>query len=60
MEGAHARAVVYRRLPARPKIAAPITLVHREGEPDAAVATFLDLARRTARELRASSKAQRR
>lgn len=60
MEGAHARAVVYRRLPARPKLAAPITLVHREGEPDAAVATFLDLARRTARELRASSKAQRR
>jgi DNA-binding transcriptional LysR family regulator len=49
MQGAHAHSVTYRPLPADAKLAAPITLVHRDDATDhGVVATFLALARRIA------------
>jgi DNA-binding transcriptional LysR family regulator len=60
MEGAHARAVSYRRLPADPRLMAPITLVYRDHDHPSVVATFLELARRTAHELRPAAPVRRR
>jgi DNA-binding transcriptional LysR family regulator len=55
MEGAHGRAVAYRRLPADPRLMAPITLVYRDHDRAGTIATFVELARRTAHELRSTA-----
>lgn len=55
MEGVHPLAVAYRRLPADPLLAAPLTLVYRDRDESRATATFLGLARRTAKQMTAAS-----
>jgi DNA-binding transcriptional LysR family regulator len=48
MKGAHPKSVVYRDLPARAGLEAPITLAWRKAEVEGPTATFLQLARRIA------------
>jgi DNA-binding transcriptional LysR family regulator len=48
MKGAHPNSVVYRKLEARGRLDAPITIAWREDDADGATATFLKLARRLA------------
>ena len=48
LKGAHPNSVVYRDLPARAGLEAPITLAWRKAELEGATATFVQLARRIA------------
>lgn len=48
MKGAHPNSVVYRALPARTRLEAPITIAYRKDELHGATETFLRLARRIA------------